>query len=165
MSYYVTPLTCPVCDRSGIEGDICPNCETNLSMVRVLAELPLFSKSNYLLLILLIFIFLVLGISIGVISYPKIFSLTEKVIISPVPISVVIPQDETCGGFYYVVREGDSLILISSRLYGKSDGINIIVDANPSLKNREDKLEIGEVLFIPNSQEVCAIKHQSKINK
>ncbi|NET89022.1 MAG: hypothetical protein F6K45_13180 [Kamptonema sp. SIO1D9] len=33
-------LTCPVCDRPNIEGDICPNCETNLSLVRMLMELP-----------------------------------------------------------------------------------------------------------------------------
>ncbi|MEC4894144.1 MAG: hypothetical protein SAL07_02095 [Oscillatoria sp. PMC 1051.18] len=33
-------LTCPVCDRPNIEGDICPNCETNLSLVRMLRELP-----------------------------------------------------------------------------------------------------------------------------
>lgn len=33
-------LICPVCDRPNIEGDICPNCETNLSLVRMLMELP-----------------------------------------------------------------------------------------------------------------------------
>jgi hypothetical protein len=33
-------LTCPVCDRQGIERDICPNCETDISVVRMLAELP-----------------------------------------------------------------------------------------------------------------------------
>ncbi|NEP47143.1 MAG: peptidoglycan-binding protein, partial [Okeania sp. SIO2H7] len=34
-------LTCCVCDRPGIEGNICPNCETDLSMVRMLMELPI----------------------------------------------------------------------------------------------------------------------------
>ena len=35
-----THLTCPVCDRQEIEGDICPNCETDISLVRMLVELP-----------------------------------------------------------------------------------------------------------------------------
>ena len=34
-------LTCPVCGRSQIETNTCPNCETNLSTYRMLAELPL----------------------------------------------------------------------------------------------------------------------------
>ena len=33
-------LTCPVCDRSQIEDNICPNCETDLSTYRMLTELP-----------------------------------------------------------------------------------------------------------------------------
>ncbi|WP_199322704.1 hypothetical protein [Calothrix anomala] len=33
-------LTCPVCDRTDIEGNICPNCQTDLSSVRILMELP-----------------------------------------------------------------------------------------------------------------------------
>jgi len=35
-----TYLTCPVCDRPKIEGNICPNCETDLSLIRTLTELP-----------------------------------------------------------------------------------------------------------------------------
>lgn len=35
-----TKLTCPVCDRVDIESDVCPNCETDLSLLRILAELP-----------------------------------------------------------------------------------------------------------------------------
>ncbi len=33
-------LTCPVCDRSQIETSTCPNCETDLSTYRMLAQLP-----------------------------------------------------------------------------------------------------------------------------
>lgn len=33
-------LTCPVCDRSAIEINICPNCQTDLSLIRMLTELP-----------------------------------------------------------------------------------------------------------------------------
>lgn len=35
-----TYLTCPVCDRPKVEGNICPNCETDLSLIRTLKELP-----------------------------------------------------------------------------------------------------------------------------
>lgn len=35
-----TYLTCPVCDRPEVEGNICPNCETDLSLIRTLKELP-----------------------------------------------------------------------------------------------------------------------------
>ncbi len=34
-------LTCPVCDRSAIEINICPNCQTDLSLIRMLSELPM----------------------------------------------------------------------------------------------------------------------------
>ena len=33
-------LTCPVCDRSQIETNTCPNCETDLSTYRMLVQLP-----------------------------------------------------------------------------------------------------------------------------
>ncbi len=35
-----TKLTCPVCDRQEIASEICPNCETNLHVMRMLVELP-----------------------------------------------------------------------------------------------------------------------------
>jgi hypothetical protein len=41
----ISKLTCPVCDRIDIEGDICPNCETNLESVRILMELPIERRS------------------------------------------------------------------------------------------------------------------------
>jgi hypothetical protein len=33
-------LICPVCQRPDIENNICPNCETDLYLIRMLAELP-----------------------------------------------------------------------------------------------------------------------------
>ncbi len=32
-------IVCPVCDRSAIEISICPNCQTDLSLIRMLSEL------------------------------------------------------------------------------------------------------------------------------
>ncbi|WP_373543071.1 hypothetical protein [Chamaesiphon sp.] len=36
-----TKIVCPVCDRAAIEVDTCPNCQTDLSLIRMLSELPL----------------------------------------------------------------------------------------------------------------------------
>jgi C4-type Zn-finger protein len=36
-----TKITCPVCDRSELEINICPNCQTDLTLLRMLTELPL----------------------------------------------------------------------------------------------------------------------------
>jgi hypothetical protein len=33
-------IDCPVCNRSAIEINICPNCQTDLSLIRMLTELP-----------------------------------------------------------------------------------------------------------------------------
>jgi hypothetical protein len=42
-------ITCPVCDRAAIEINICPNCQTDLSLIRMLSELPPMEsiKSNF----------------------------------------------------------------------------------------------------------------------
>ena len=33
-------LSCPVCGYTGISGNSCPNCDTDLSLIRLLTELP-----------------------------------------------------------------------------------------------------------------------------
>jgi hypothetical protein len=67
-----TYLTCPVCDRPKIEGNICPNCETDLSLIRTLKELPelpsIPTKSTAIapwLPIAIAILILLLGISLG----------------------------------------------------------------------------------------------------
>lgn len=40
-------LTCPVCERPEIEGNTCPNCETNLSLFWMLAELPVATQTAF----------------------------------------------------------------------------------------------------------------------
>ena len=72
-------LSCPVCDRPEIEGDTCPNCETNLSLFRTLVELPGVTKTVLLpkskrqwhkswWLIGIFFLLLIVGISLGTFS-------------------------------------------------------------------------------------------------
>ncbi len=41
-----TKITCPVCDRSELEINICPNCQTDLALLRMLTELPLLEQTD-----------------------------------------------------------------------------------------------------------------------
>ena len=41
----LSKLTCPVCDRQDVGGNTCPNCDANLTLMRILAELPPSSPS------------------------------------------------------------------------------------------------------------------------
>ncbi|MDJ0745436.1 MAG: LysM domain-containing protein [Xenococcaceae cyanobacterium MO_167.B27] len=70
-------LTCPVCDRSQIETNTCPNCETDLSTYRMLAELPVETSIEakeskrhipIWLPVSVAVLFLLLGIGLGVAS-------------------------------------------------------------------------------------------------
>ena len=175
-------LTCPVCDRSQIETNTCPNCETDLSTYRMLAQLPVetpvqVTESKRIIPIWLpvgiAILFLLIGVSLGfagnsVIARQQPQTTPASTIVSnPVPETVSptvlekpqgIEKSETksCGGFNYVVRKGDSLSLIASRFYGDSNSWSRMIDANPELKGRESSIEIGEVLLVPNLQTNCS---------
>jgi hypothetical protein len=63
-------LTCPVCERPDIEDNICPNCETNLSLLRMLAELPQQPQGVSIWLLLTVAIFcLIIGFSLATFIY------------------------------------------------------------------------------------------------
>lgn len=68
-------ITCPVCDRQEIESNICPNCETDLSLIRILIELPPQERSSKLWqnpwLIIFAMLILLLGIIVGRITNPQ----------------------------------------------------------------------------------------------
>ncbi|MDJ0530912.1 MAG: LysM domain-containing protein [Xenococcaceae cyanobacterium MO_207.B15] len=195
-------LTCPVCDRSQIETNTCPNCETDLSTYRMLAELPVetpIEKKEQTrtiplwLPVSVAVLFLLLGIGLGVASNSLISrqkpptTPTSKTASSPIPETkpdelVVSPNatekseevessqsslfrrettktamnsSKYCGGFNYVVRKGDSLSLIASRFYGDSNSLSLISIANPQLQGRENLIEIGETLLVPNREANC----------
>ncbi len=40
MKTAITQLNCPVCGYTEIEGNTCPNCETDVSLIRMLQQLP-----------------------------------------------------------------------------------------------------------------------------
>ncbi|MDJ0594348.1 MAG: LysM peptidoglycan-binding domain-containing protein [Pleurocapsa sp. MO_226.B13] len=182
-------LTCPVCDRSQIETDTCPNCETDLSTYRMLAQLPVETpietkepKRNIPLWLPVgvAILFLLLGIGLGfagnsVIARQQPQTTPTSNVSNPIPetkvekeelvTSPVIadrqkeaepPQLKSCDGFKYVVRRGDSLSLIASRFYGDSNSLPLISNANPQLQGRENLIEIGETLLIPNREANCS---------
>ncbi len=183
-------LTCPVCDRSQIETNTCPNCETDLSTYRMLAQLPVEtpietkeSKRNISLWLPVgvAILFLLLGIGLGfagnsVIArqQPQTTS-TSTTVSNPIPETKVEkdelvtspaiaekpkeaeqPQLKSCDGFKYIVRRGDSLSLIAFRFYGDSNSLSLISNANPQLQGRENLIEIGEKLLIPNREANCS---------
>lgn len=173
-----TYLTCPVCDRPEIEGDICPNCETDLSLIRKLTELPSAPVATLLppkspaiaswVPIGVAILILLLGIGLGAAGNSfyvqqqdaAVATVSPPVETSALPSEISQPLSElkippTCSGFYYTVRRGDSLSRVASQLYGDGNLWPQIVSANPQLQGRENSLEIGEVFLVPNLEENC----------
>lgn len=158
-------LTCPVCDRPEVEGDICPNCETNLSTFRILAELPIVEPKKvlgstikiWLLSGILVF---VIGMSLGATGG----SLLSKQ--APTPIGATttnIPPKTTQAKllnpcvrqFYYTVQKGDSLSRIARQFYGDSQKLKLIIQHNPQLKGRENEIDSNEKILIPKLYQAC----------
>ena len=170
-------LTCPVCERSQIEANTCPNCETDLSTYRMLAELPIETKEQkrtipIWLPVGIATLFLLLGIGLGFAGNSVIAkqqpqttptsttasnqtseTKPDQLVVSPTVAEK--PESKSCGGFNYVVRKGDSLSLIASRLYGDINSWSLISEANPAIQGRESSIEIGEFLFVPNLKNNC----------
>ena len=178
-------LTCPVCDRSQIETSTCPNCETDLSTYRMLAELPVETPVEIKeqkrtiplwLPIGVAVLFLLLGLGLGFAGNSVIAKQQQQTIpttdtstsiptqiekpTTPIIAEKTIeketePKSKSCGGFNYVVRSGDSLSLIASRFYGDFNSWSSISEANSAIQGRENAIEIGESLFVPNLKTNC----------
>jgi hypothetical protein len=162
-------INCPVCQRADVEGNVCPNCETDLSSLRLLMELspvvdnPTPTNRRGLLLGLALLL-LILGIVLGTIAsnlFPRsLLPVTESSpVIPPVREPITPPKEVTktvcVDGFKYTVRSGDSLSRIAKRFYGDESLLSPILEANSFLLDRPDSLEVGEKLFIPNSDKSC----------
>lgn len=171
-------LNCPVCGYKEISGNACPNCDTDLSLIRLLKELPPSSTQvtqsdkwhrqpkvagwqvGAALLILM------LGIGLGAVG-SFLFSqppqlLISKTVSSPSPVTVsgesktpssiaqafVNRQQST----QYTVKPGDNLTAIAEQFCGKGKSWQVMVKANPQLKGRENWIDVGEVLKLPNCE-------------
>lgn len=167
-------LNCPVCRYTEIANNTCPNCDADLSLIRLLTELPSSNSQvtevkaqrqpkvagwqvGIALLILLV------GIGLGTTSS---FLFLQSQLIgktansSPVAVSgasktpvaiaqaPVTPQKPT----QYTVQPGDNLTVITEKICGKSKSWQVMVKANPQLKGRENWIDVGEVLKLPNCE-------------
>ncbi len=166
-----TNLTCPVCDRPDVEGNICPNCETNLSTFRLLAELPIveprvfFGSTMKIWLLSGILAAFVLGMSLGATGG----SLLSKQPLPPTATSIpgstntniqakstqATPLNPCVRPFYYTVQQGDSLARIAQRFYGDRQKMKLIMQYNPRPAVREDDINLHENLLMPKIYQAC----------
>lgn len=150
-------LNCPVCDRQNIETNICPNCETDLSRLRILLDLPELQPlqlSRFLPWLILLPLFAIALAIAGFfwLAHPQVQGIQSESF--PLPVESSPPQ-QGCGGFYYTVTQGDSLSLIAQKFYTNLDNWKLIATANPNIQPRANLLYVGETLFIPNLPHHC----------
>jgi hypothetical protein len=163
-------LTCPVCDRPDVEGDICPNCETNLSTFRLLAELPIVEPKKalgstikiWLLSGILVF---VIGMSLGATGGSLLSKQPQPSPATSIPGSTNtnIPAKSTQAKslnpcvtqFYYTVQQGDSLARIARRFYGDRQKLQLIMQYNPRPTVRENDINLHEKLLMPKIYQAC----------
>ncbi|MHC5598220.1 MAG: LysM peptidoglycan-binding domain-containing protein [Nostoc sp.] len=158
-------LNCPVCDYQEIEGDTCPNCDTDLSVIRILKELP--QVENPLRQVKIpkwqlgvALLLLIIGIGLGVIgSFIFLQPELHPTVSSPNPV-VKLPVNhapvtakEPPKPITYTVKSGDHISAIAQQFCGEGTSWQVMVKANPRLKGREDYISVGEVLKIPNCKE------------
>ncbi|MBD2444173.1 LysM peptidoglycan-binding domain-containing protein [Dolichospermum sp. FACHB-1091] len=154
-----TKIDCPVCGYQGVEGHTCPNCDTDISLIRSLEELPPRPKSWIKEIAILM---LVIGVTIG--AGGSFFALqtafytatipnpTPKVASSPNPSPQITPVLKKPPILTtYTVKSGDTLSSIAGKFCRKSTDWQLIVAVNPELQKRENQLDIGQVLKIPSS--------------
>ncbi|MEA5619818.1 LysM peptidoglycan-binding domain-containing protein [Cronbergia sp. UHCC 0137] len=152
-----TKLNCPVCGYQEIEGDTCPNCDTDLSLIRSLQQLPPTENpwtKGFAILMLMI------GIMVGVAG--SFFILQTQFYIATIPNPVVTanptlppnvpikpptqPEIRT-----YSIQKGDTISSIADKFCAKGTPWNVIIEANPQLIGRENKIALDEVIKIPLS--------------
>jgi nucleoid-associated protein YgaU len=162
-------LNCPVCGYTEVEGDNCPNCDTDLSLIRMLQQLPAVetspSKLNSRWQFLTALLILLIGMGLGVLGsfmfiQPQVITesvtTTNPVIIAtPSPQTPIVPRVSfgPLQPVTYTVKTGDNLSEIAEKLCGEETSWQVMVEANPQLKGREDYIDVGEVFEIPNCKE------------
>ncbi|RUS97048.1 hypothetical protein DSM106972_085980 [Dulcicalothrix desertica PCC 7102] len=165
-------LECPVCGYKEIEGDSCPNCDTDLTLIWRLCQLSEVrtsapTKIQAWQFVVIGFVFLI-GLGIGTISsflfiQPQSINATvnvpNPVIVVPTPSTPAVlntPPKTIQPATYpatYTVQSGDNLSIITEKLCGQGASWQLMVQANPQLKGRENDIEKGEVFKVPNCQE------------
>lgn len=175
-------LNCPVCGYKEIQGNTCPNCDADLSLIRSLTELPTLEKAEGVRsrskvaiwqvgVALLILIF---GIGLGALGsflflQPQLVS--NKITSPPVAIkgdktpNPPTPFPTREGGVegrgergvspltrQYTVKPGDNLSVLTEKFCGKGNSWQVMVKANPQLQSHPNLIDVGEVLKLPNCE-------------
>ncbi|MEA5550761.1 LysM domain-containing protein [Anabaena cylindrica UHCC 0172] len=161
-----TKINCPVCGYQDIESNICPNCDTDLSLIRTLQELPSVEKkslkiklSGWTLAVALLMLIIGIGLGVGSSFIILQSGLYNATILNPNPTVVnssISPINKPVlqPNIIYTVKPGDNLSLIALKLCGQGGAWKLIVKANPELENRKNYyIDPGEELKIPNCQE------------
>jgi LysM domain len=169
-------LNCPVCERTGIDRDICPNCETDISTLRMLAELPIVASQNTLRstikmwLLSIVFVAFTIGISLGAVGASILSQQVPKSISTSIATKIThniqpdsypaieskIASTYPCTReFYYTVRQGDSLSNIARKFYEDIQKIQPIVQHNSQLKGRENNVDLEGKILIPKFYQAC----------
>jgi len=173
-------LNCPVCGYQDIQKSTCPNCDTDVSLLRSLLELPTLQvvneptitptvanpqnvqkESNFPKTWLLVLLGIVIGFAIGEWSGYSLFQsitasrISEKVV-QPTPPAItsspiVTPSPKTSSPQIYTVQTGDALESLALRFCGNDLAWRDWVNINPSLVGRQNELEVGEKLKIPDN--------------
>lgn len=151
-------LNCPVCGYTEVEGNICPNCDTELYLLRMLQELPQVEKPRPAKVaawqLITAVIILLIGMGLGTVGcflfiQPQILTATLSVpspviIITPSPTPTVAVKPTT-----YIVKSGDSLSAIAEKFCGQGTSWQVMVKVNPQLKGQEDDIDVGQILNLP----------------
>ncbi|MBD2204732.1 LysM peptidoglycan-binding domain-containing protein [Calothrix sp. FACHB-1219] len=163
-----TILNCPVCGYQEVTSYTCPNCDTDLSVIRILQELPavkttVSAAKFHALPLAIALLTLLLGICLGfgsrfIFPTTQLHALTVP---SPHPIvnsrvSLNPPFNQppvVMNTITYTVQSGDHLSAIAEKFCGRGTPWEIMVTANPQLQNRENHINIGEELNIPKCKE------------
>jgi LysM repeat protein len=154
-----TKIDCPVCGYQGIESNTCPHCDTDVSLIRSLEELPQRPKSWTTGIAILM---LIIGLTIG--AAGSIFALQTAIYTATVPkptvttnpnltpqvITPIIPKPAPLLATY-TVKSGDTLSSIAKKFCSKPTDWQLITAVNPELQKRENKLDIDQELKIPSS--------------
>lgn len=163
-----TKVNCPVCGYQGIETNICPNCETDVFLIRSLQQLEPPPKDKFWttgIAILMLIIGITIGVGASFFALQNLYSfntnhttnstktrnstnptVTTSPIVS-VPIKPVVST--TPPSISYTVKSGDTLSGIAGKLCTKPTDWPLIVAVNPELQKRENQLKIDQVLKIP----------------
>ncbi|NET02430.1 MAG: LysM peptidoglycan-binding domain-containing protein [Sphaerospermopsis sp. SIO1G2] len=161
-------IDCPVCGYKDIEGKHCPNCETDLSLIRSLQELPTVKKlsplqrmSSWTLALALSM--LLIGIGFGVLSSfllmenqyaSNMFTSNSTIVVNQELVTEAQEKNQNIDNNTYTVRKGDNLGVIAEKVCGRASAWRLIAAANPRLEQRRNYfIKIGEKLKIPNCQE------------